>query len=597
MGLDDIPAILTESVDLATLQGLQDGLAALAQVTMTICDAQGRLVTRPSFQGPLCSLVSESEAGRAACIEEIANLAAVASDQSKADGGTASATCHAGLRLVVIPIESDNLRLGTIVVGDRPDIDLDDNEPARLAEELGVERARVAAAVARLGVRSVEQREAGLRCAGLLASIIAQMNRQDRLLRDRVEELTAVYDITGLLADAKDLKERLNTVAGIVTAVMRVKACAIRLLDEATGELVMTAVHNLSAAYLNKGPVLRSENPIDNAALAGETVYIADSRTDPRIRYPDESRREGIVSGLAAPMRHHGRSVGVIRVYSGEPQEFSRFEASLLRAIGAQAAAVIVADRVRAQRAESERYHRQLRYAGEIQRRMIPAEPPAHAGLDFAGVYAPCLEVGGDFYDYLVLPGGNLGLCVADVVGGGVPAALLMASVRSALRGHAHSIYEINEIMTQVNQQLGRDTLVSEFATLFYGVFSPDGRRLTYCNAGHEPPLLLHGDEFRRLETGGMVIGVSEAATFDKEVVDLRRGDVLVFVTDGVTEALNFQGEQFGRTRLRESVLRHRQEKAKDIANQVLWDVRRFAGLAVQADDITVVVAKVAGGG
>jgi sigma-B regulation protein RsbU (phosphoserine phosphatase) len=292
-------------------------------------------------------------------------------------------------------------------------------------------------------------------------------------------------------------------------------------------------------------------------------------------------------------MSHRGQPVGVIRVYTGTPHRFSQFEASLLRAIGSQAAAAIITARLLAQRQEAERYQRQLQYAGEIQRRMVPEKAPVHKNISFAGVYAPSLDVGGDFYDFIPLPWGNLGLCVADVVGSGVPAALMMASVRSALRGHAQNIYEISEIMARVNRHMCRDTAIREFATLFYGVFTPEGGQLTYCNAGHEPPLLLRGDKFKPLEAGGMVIGVSTEELFDKEVIDLQIGDIIVLVTDGVTEALNFQGEQFGRQRLRESILRYRGEPAKALANQIIWDVRRFAGLVQQADDLTVVVAKV----
>lgn len=585
---------LTESVDVAVLQELQDSLAALAQVSMGICDGGGRLVTRPSCSGPWCGLIGESEPGRKACASSIETAAArVHLSDSGASTEPIVGTCHAGLDMITLPILLDGRHLGTIVLGDRPVAPLDSGCVPSLAGRSDLNEVAAAEAARQLSPWTQEQRQATIQCADLLARFIALICRQDLTLRDRVEELTAVYNISGLLAGTEGLEAILGTAARIVTEVMKVKACAIRLLDELTGELVMTAGHNLSAAYLDKGPVMRDRSPIDDTVLAGKTVYVADTATDPRTRYPEQARKEGLVSGLGAPMAYRGQTVGVIRVYTGEPHRFSQFEASLLRAVGSQAAAAIVTARLISQRKESERYHRQLKYAGEIQRRMIPATPPQHAKITFGGVYAPSLEVGGDFYDFIPLPEGNLGLCVADVVGKGVPAALMMASVRSALRGHAHSIYEIDEIMIQVNLHLCRDTLSSEFATLFYGVFAPDGRRFTYCSAGHEPPLLLRGDEFKRLEVGGPVIGVMPEAGFDKEVIDLQRGDILVFVTDGVTEAVNFQGEQFGRQRLRQSILRHRGEDAKNLARQVLWDVRRFAGLAVQTDDLTVVAAKV----
>ena len=147
--------------------------------------------------------------------------------------------------------------------------------------------------------------------------------------------------------------------------------------------------------------------------------------------------------------------------------------------------------------------------------------------------------------------------------------------------------------MSRVNQHMHRDTLVSEFATVFYGVFSAAQRNLSYVNGGHDPPLLLRDGRFRELDVGGMVIGVLADATFDEETIELHSGDVLVFYTDGVIDAMDFHGERFGRDRLRESILKYRDAEPATLAEQIKWDTRRFAGLAPQTDDITIVVARV----
>jgi len=611
---------LTDSVDAAVLQEMQDAFAALAQASMSICDPQGRLVTRPSCCGPLCSVIQQSTSGQAACAQSIGrriqrsesgeplpHLAGAIHAGSRVEAGAPVAslpvsafpsscqeqTCHAGVRQLTVPIEHDGQALGTIVVGDRPPGPLTPEQVHLLAREHGLDEAALQRAARDAIPWTERQRQATLDCAHLLANAIARLCGQDLMIRDRVEELSAVYNLAGMLSGTQDLDAILAATASRVAEVMRVKACAIRLLDESTGELVIKAVHNLSQAYLNKGPVVLGHNPIDDAAFAGETVHILDATNDSRIRYPEEARKEGIASGLCVAMTHRGQAVGVIRVYTGVPHRFSLFEASLLRAIASQIAAAIVNARLFAQRRDAERTSRALHYAGEIQRRMIPEEPPRHKNLSFAGVYAPTLEVGGDFYDFISLPWNNLGICIADVVGKGVPAALLMASVRSALRGHARSIFEINDVIAQVNRHLFRDTLASEFVTLFYGVFSPDGGQITYCNAGHEPPLLLRGQQMRRLNAGGMVIGVSPDAAYAHEVVDLLPGDVLVFVTDGITEAMNFQGEAYGRERLEDSLRRYSHEEVRILATQLVWDVRRFTGLAPQNDDITLVAVRV----
>ncbi|MFQ5489926.1 MAG: SpoIIE family protein phosphatase [Phycisphaerae bacterium] len=588
------PWKLTDLVDREVLQGMQDGFAALGQVSVVIHDERGEAVTWPTCASPVCDLVGATS--RLAGADRKQGLAAAQGGEradAEANRRRPCRCCHAGIGSVCVPIECQGFTLGTLAVGDRPTEPVDRTQLGDLARACGLDEDKLDEAMAKSATWTPEQRLATVRGAEQLAKTIAQLCEQDLLLRERIEDLTAVFNIADMLAGTADLKAALKDTAKTISEVMRVKACAIRLLKVDTGELVMTAVHNLSEAYLNKGPVILGQNPIDDAAFEGEMVHITDAATDPRTRYPAEARREGIVSGLCSAMSYRGERVGVIRVYTDKPHRFSRLEESLLRAIGSHAAAAIITAQLIGQRQESERYHRQLRYAGEIQRRMIPAEPPRHGNITFGGVYAPSLEVGGDFYDFIPLPGGSLGMCVADVVGKGMPAALMMASVRSALRGHAHSVPEVHEVIEQVNRHMCRDTLVHEFATLFYGVFSPDAGRLTYCNAGHEPGLLLRGDRFRRLEEGGMIIGVSESAGYEKIVLDLRPGDVLVLVTDGVTEALNFQDQPYGRQRLRASIRRYGHEDAPTLAKQILWDVRRFAGLAPQTDDLTVVVSKV----
>jgi len=137
------------------------------------------------------------------------------------------------------------------------------------------------------------------------------------------------------------------------------------------------------------------------------------------------------------------------------------------------------------------------------------------------------------------------------------------------------------------------DSPISDFATLAYGVFSPDGRNFAYTNAGHLPPLLLRGERFSELNAGGLAIGIQPDEIYEQDSIALRSGDLIVMVTDGVTEAMDFQDENFGRDRLLSSIWRHRRLEAQQLAGQVLWDVRRFVGLAEQSDDITIVVIAV----
>jgi serine phosphatase RsbU (regulator of sigma subunit) len=429
--------------------------------------------------------------------------------------------------------------------------------------------------------------------AALVAELFGELCAQEQDLHRRIEELTAVYNIGSMLAGTADLQEVLDRTARMVCEVMEVKACSIRLLDESTGNLTIRAVHNLSPEYLNKGSVTVSDNPIDGAAIGGEIVHIADAPTDPRTRYAQQADKEGIVSGLVAGLIYRGKAVGVLRVYTGEPHAFTPFEESLLRAVASQAAAAIINARLVEETLAAERYTRQIAYAGTVQRRMIPTDPPPHEHLDLGAVYRPHFNVGGDFYDFITLPERNLGIAIADVSGKGVPASLLMSSLRAALRVHAHFTYDIDVIMRRLNRHVCKDTTVGEFATAFYGVITPDGKRFTYCNAGHCPALMLRDGEIRELDTGGMVLGVALNETFEKDLVELQTGDIFLLYTDGAVEALNFSDKQFGQARLEKSLRKYADLPAQLIAQNMLWDIRRFRGLADRIDDLTLVVLKI----
>ena len=492
-----------------------------------------------------------------------------------------------------IPVSTNGQCVGTLTIGDRPSEPVPPQLTDKIANAMGLDANKLQQAASDLPPWTEADASAARNMAALIAEMFSDLCAQEDDLRRRINELTAVYDINAMLAGASDLKEILDTTTRIVCDVMHVKACSLRLLDEATGVLYVKSIHNLSPEYLGKGPVILSQNPIDQAAMAGKVARIADAPNDPRTQYPEQARKEGIISGMVCGMIYRGKAVGVLRVYTSEPHEFSPFEEALLRAVASQAAAAIVNARLLAETLEAERYARQLAYAGEVQRRMIPSEPPRHEHAEIAAVYQPTFEVGGDFYDFIKLPKGNLGIAIADVSGKGVPASLQMASLRSVLRVNAHFTYDIERIVTEVNRYACRDTSVGEFATVFYGVLSPHAGRLTYCNAGHDPPLLLRGDTIQELSVGGMVVGVDKHTTFKRDLVQLRPGDIILLYTDGAVEALNFNDERFGRPRLADSLRKYADQPADLLVKNILWDLRRFRGLADRTDDLTLVAIKI----
>ncbi len=586
------------------LERVLEILAAQTQCTATLFDEHKQVIAGPIAGTALMRAILAVEKGRGAVID--AHRAAIPQDASttESDQGDMAASptvAEPGWEnpLMVLldhfaaSIIHGGRRLGALTLGDRPRKPLANEAVQQIAAGLGLDMTELRAAAEQITPWTAEQVSAARDLLALIAELLATVDNQHVALGHRIEELTTVYNIVGLLAGTLDPQEILNKTARMVCAVMRVKACSIRMLDETTGELTIKAVHNLSNEYLNKGPVKVSENSIDAAAMAGEMVHIADAPGDPRTRYPEQARMEGIVSGLVCGLIFRGKAVGVLRAYTGEPHVFTPFEESLLRAVASQAAALVINARLLKEALEAQRYAHQLAYAGAVQRRMIPQAPPAFDKAEIASVYRPIFEVGGDYYDFLPFSEGNLGIVIADVSGKGVPASLLMASLRSAFRGHAYHTYHLDKIIAEVNEHMCRDTSPGEFATAFYGVLTPDGRRLTYCNAGHDPPMLLREGKIQYLETGGMALGVTLQSKYDRGLMELRAGDVLLLYTDGTVEAMNFNSEAFGRDRLADSLIRHAQNPPQLIANNILWDIRRFRGLADRTDDLTMVVVKI----
>jgi len=379
----------------------------------------------------------------------------------------------------------------------------------------------------------------------------------------------------------------------VVGEVMETKAASIRLLDVEKDEMVIKAVHNLSQEYLGKGRISFSDSQIDKEALSSKGfAYVRHMAEDPRVMYPQQSRREGIVSMLSVGMRYKGRPIGVLRIYTDVETHFTQLKIDMLKAIASQAAAAIENARLLAETIEAEQLERQVQMAAEVQQRMIPDFPPPSPGIDIASEYVPCYSLGGDFYDFIALPDQNIGVVMADVSGKGVPASLIMASVRAALRAQVDNVYYLYEVVRRVNLMLHRDTTPSEFVTLFYGVLDVTNKRLTYCSAGHPPALLLRDGQILELTSDNMVLGVSPDEVYTQDIIDLKSGDLMLLYTDGLPDAMNYQQETFGRQRVLDA-FKQGGESAEAVIQNLLWHMRRFVGFSKPTDDVTMTVLRV----
>jgi phosphoserine phosphatase RsbU/P len=248
---------------------------------------------------------------------------------------------------------------------------------------------------------------------------------------------------------------------------------------------------------------------------------------------------------------------------------------------------------IAAEVAQRERMLRELEIAREVQERLFPQTIPAVEGIELAGFCRPALGIGGDYYDYFALPGGELGIAVGDVSGKGIPAALLMASLRASLRAQTiRGGADLAALMENVNTLGYESSTVSKYATFFYGQYSPPSRVLRYVNAGHEPPLVFREGALIPLETGGPVVGLLPGARYEQGAIELFPRDILVAFTDGISEAMNLEDEEWGEDRLLDSIRGCPAKTAQDLLEYVFAAATDFAGAAPQHDDMTLVVLR-----
>ena len=247
-------------------------------------------------------------------------------------------------------------------------------------------------------------------------------------------------------------------------------------------------------------------------------------------------------------------------------------------------------------RRELERRAYEMEIAGGIQQSFLPESPPMIEGVELAALNWPAREVGGDFYDFIPVSQDKWGLVIADVSGKGVPAALFMALSRTLVRANAVGNPSASQAIRRANDLIVEDDRANMFVTLFYSVLDPKKKTLTYVNAGHNPPVMLRreGRDVILLEAKGIALGVMPNIELDEREISLRKGDVVVLYTDGVTEAINDREEQFGQQRLIQLIDEGRSLRAQELVTRIQQGVTAFSTGQPQFDDIAIMVLKVA---
>jgi len=286
------------------------------------------------------------------------------------------------------------------------------------------------------------------------------------------------------------------------------------------------------------------------------------------------------------------RPTGVLYLDSREKGTLlSQATREALETLAAEAAVAIENAQLYRESVEKRRIDDELRIASQIQQALLPRSRTRGSFYDASGTSIACRAIGGDFFEYIDLPDGSFGFALGDVSGKGPPAALLTAMLQGMFSTQAFAPVEPAEMMTRVNRALLARGIENRFATIFYAILRAEGR-LTYCNAGQNPPLLFSASGVRKLETGGMIVGLFPYASYQQEDVQLAAGDALAIFSDGVSEALNGSGEEYGEARIQDAVAPNWLEPSDAVLQALLESVRGFAQGAPQNDDVTALIVR-----
>ncbi|HEY0376334.1 MAG TPA: SpoIIE family protein phosphatase [Pyrinomonadaceae bacterium] len=409
----------------------------------------------------------------------------------------------------------------------------------------------------------------------------------------RQSDLLALISKVGItLLASGTLNETLQQVASLVFEAVPAERCSIMMRDEGGKELKV-AVARLRDRQGEVGEIRVSRTIMEEVVGHGKSVLTADAQQDPRLM-SSTMTLQGIRSVLAVPLGVGEKVFGII--YADSPIAESRFTEDHLKVLTtlASVAAIRVENaRLMEEQIERERLEQELQLASEIQQRFQPTAPPIVPGYELQGISFPCYEIGGDYYDFIQRTDGRLVVTLGDVSGKGTAAALLMSSLHAAVHAQAASHNSLAETISAVNNYLADNTPTNRFVTLFYAELDPQTGGLSFINAGHNPPLIVHhAGTVENLAAGGLPLGIRQDAEYREGRTQLQPSDVLVIYSDGVSEATSPQGEEFGTDRLYEVVARNLDASAAGIRDRIEAALTKWAQGTPAGDDITLVIVK-----
>ena len=421
-----------------------------------------------------------------------------------------------------------------------------------------------------------------------------QTDAHDVPTEKKLRDLLELLEVAKVISIEKDFDRLLDIIVDAACRVMEAERGSLYIYDAEAGDLWTKIAHQTERFRIAVGRGIAGQ-----VAQCREVLNVLNADTDNRhFKGIDEKSGFHTKTVLCGPLiNHEGRLIGVLQLLNKktQPFHFTDYDEQLLQAFTSHIAVTLDQAHLVRQYIEKQRIEQALALAREIQEGLLPKEIPELEGFDLHGWSLPCDETGGDYFDFIEMGEGRLGLVIADVTGHGVGPALLMAEARAFMRASAIQSEGLDRKLFTTNNLLAHDLHGGRFVTCFFGLLEVPERRFSYSSAGHGHPLLYHAHsrEFVELESTAPPLGIMRNMEFPMgPTSQLDPGDLLVMTTDGIEEAMNPDAEEFGKARLKETIASAADNSAKDIVKAIRDAVTEFMGDADQRDDLTLVVLK-----
>lgn len=410
------------------------------------------------------------------------------------------------------------------------------------------------------------------------------------------EHLSTLYDITRTMNSSLDFDEVLNRAMDSVMHVTKAERGVLMIADSDTGTLQIRVARNVSGETLAQEDAY-STTIVNQVVERRIPLLTNNAMFDDRYTPGQSIIMRGLRAILCAPMLVKDRLVGVVYVDTAmRSGNFSEADRDLLSAVAGQAGIAIENARLYGVAVEKGRIERELQLAREMQQALMPEQMPEIEGYELAAAWRAAREMAGDFYDMFRLGADRFGVVIADVSDKGAAAALFMAVSRSFIRSYAHAGFSSVETLRQTNDLILDDARSGMFVTAYHSVFYADGH-CSNVNAGHNPPLLYRRSEHHVsfMPRGGRAIGWFEDNPVKETTLDMTPGDLMIYYTDGLTEAENAAGEYYGEERLMAAVLMAAHQPVEYVRDYIIHDVETFCDGIPFFDDLTLVVVRYTG--